>query len=364
MRIAAICACVVLAGCPNSTRNDSVTLANKASEAYGKKQYETAIDMYTKATDKWKENHAAWYGMSAAYGNKQDWASAEKAAGMAVQLAPEVAMYQLTYGKCLYNKTIAAAKQEQADREKKKPEQVVVDVSSLNFEKALQHLTEATKLNNDLWRAHMYIGLIYRDTNKFKEAASELTKSLESAPTEPKPWVELAELYRHWDYTDQAIQVAEQGAAVIPGENEKSDIWFEVGMGYDDKRNDDKAIDAFDKSLDSNRGNQKAKFARGQAYFRKGDYTKAKRDLEEFSKAGGESVEFFKQQASRMLMDIAAKSAMPGGQAAPGAGSPTTPGQRMSPEDLVKKSKEQKEGAKKEGGKKEGAKKEGAKKEE
>jgi tetratricopeptide (TPR) repeat protein len=356
MRIRALAIlAIVLAGCPNSARNDSVTVANKASEAYGKKQYETAIDMYTKATDRWRENHAAWYGLAAAYAAKLDWADAEKAAGTAVQLAPEVAMYQLMYGKCLYKKTIAAAKQEQADREKKKPEQVEVDVSSLNFEKPLQHLNEAVKLNNDLWRAHMYIGLIYRDTNKYKEAATELTKALESAPTDPQPWVELAELYRHWDYTDQAIQVAEQGAAVVPGENEKSDIWFEVGMGYDDKRLDDKAIEAFDKSLEANRSNQKAKFSRGQAYFRKGDYTKAKRDLEEFSKAGGASVEFFKQQASRMLMDIAAKSAMPtgagSGAPAPGAGSgasasPTTPGQKMSPEDLVKKSKEQKEGKK------------------
>ena len=37
----------------------------------------------------------------------------------------------------------------------------------------------------------------------------------------------------------------------------------------------------------------------------------AKRDLEEFSKTGGASVEFAKQQAAKMLMDIAAKSATP-----------------------------------------------------
>ena len=36
--------------------------------------------------------------------------------------------------------------------------------------------------------------------------------------------------------------------------------------------------------------------------------TNAKRDLEEFSKSGGASLEFAKQQAQKMLMDIAAKS--------------------------------------------------------
>ena len=63
-----------------------------------------------------------------------------------------------------------------------------------------------------------------------------------------------------------------------------------------------------------------------KAYFRKADYTNAKKDLEEFSKAGGASVEFAKQQASKMLMDIAAKSAA--------ANAPAEP--KQSPEDVVK----------------------------
>jgi tetratricopeptide (TPR) repeat protein len=100
-------------------------------------------------------------------------------------------------------------------------------------------------------------------------------------------------------------------------------------MGYDDKRLDDKAIDAFSKSIESKKDNHKAKFQRGQAYFRKGDYTNAKRDLEEFAKTGGASVEFAKQQASKMLIDIAAKSVVPG----------STPAEKPSPEDVVKKGK-------------------------
>ena len=114
----------------------------------------------------------------------------------------------------------------------------------------------------------------------------------------------------------------------MPGANDKSDIWYEVGMGYDDKRLDDKAIDAFTKSVDAKRDNHKAKFQRGQAYFRKGDYTNAKKDLEDFSKTGGASVEFAKQQASKMLIDIAAKSAVPG-----------APADKPSPEAAVKKGK-------------------------
>jgi tetratricopeptide (TPR) repeat protein len=100
-------------------------------------------------------------------------------------------------------------------------------------------------------------------------------------------------------------------------------------MGYDDKNQWDKAIEAFDKALESKRDNHKAKFQRGQAYFKKEDFAKAKRDLEEFSKSGGASLEFAKQQAQKMLMDIAAKSMQ----------NEKPPEQRMSPEDVVKKGK-------------------------
>ncbi|HEU0033616.1 MAG TPA: tetratricopeptide repeat protein [Kofleriaceae bacterium] len=338
--IASIALLIALTGCPSSQRNDSVKAANEGTKAYGAKQWETAIERYTKAVERWRENHSAWYGLSAAYAQRKDWGKAADAAKEAVTLEPDVAMYHLMYGRTLYEKAIQQAREDQARKENKKPEEVEPDLTSVNFEKAREHLQQAVKLNNDLWRAHYLLGAIDRHGGKVKEAAEHFSKALESGPTEPAPWIALAELYRQWDYTDQAIQVAQQGTLVIPGENEKSEIWFEVGMGYDDKRLDDKAIEAFDKSLESRKDNHKAKFARGQAYYRKGDYVKAKRDLEDFSKSGGASVEFFKQQASRMLMDIAAKSATGGT-----GGSSTTPsGERMSPEDLVKKNKEDKAG--------------------
>ncbi|MBA3456337.1 MAG: tetratricopeptide repeat protein, partial [Deltaproteobacteria bacterium] len=143
------------------------------------------------------------------------------------------------------------------------------------------------------------------------------------------------------DYTDQALAVAQQGAAVVPGANEVSDIWYVVGMAFDDKRLDDKAIEAFDKAIESRPDNHKAKFQRGQAYFRKGDFTKAKKDLEEFAKAGGSAVEFAKQQASKMLLDIAAKSSMqqntPAEAPAGGSGS-----KKMTPEQMLEDAKAKK----------------------
>jgi tetratricopeptide (TPR) repeat protein len=117
----------------------------------------------------------------------------------------------------------------------------------------------------------------------------------------------------------------------VVGSNEVSDIWYELGMGYDDKRMDDKAIEAFTKAIESKKDNHKATFQRGQVYYRKGDTEHAKRDLEDFSKTGGASQEFAKQQAQKMLMDIAAKAA--------GAAAPPPADKRQSPEELVKQSK-------------------------
>ncbi|HVK83395.1 MAG TPA: tetratricopeptide repeat protein [Kofleriaceae bacterium] len=325
---AALVALVGASGCGRS-KGESIKLTNEGNTAYGQKSFETAIERFDKATKLWEGNHTAWYGMGGAYSMRKDWDKSADAFQHAVNEAPEQAMYQMMFGVALYNKAIDSARKEQAARANKKPEEFDPDLSGVNFSKPLQHLQEAVKLNSDLWRAHYYIGRIYRDTNESKKAAEALTKAVSYAPPEAQPWMALAELYRGWDYSKEALAVAQQGVNAVPGAGDKGDLLFVVGMANDDMRNDEKAIEAFDDALKEKPDHHKAKFQRGQAYFRKGDLAKAKKDLEEFSKAGGASLEYEKQQAQKMLLDIAAKSAT---QA-------NTPTEKPSPEDLVKKGK-------------------------
>jgi tetratricopeptide (TPR) repeat protein len=329
--LGAMLAVAMLAGCPNQAKNDSTNALNAGNKALGQKQVETALSEYQKAVDRYRDNHLAWYGMGLAFIEKKDFDKAADALQHCVELAPEQTMYQMWYGIALYEKAVDNARQEQAKKQNKKPEEVDPDLAGVSFEKSSQALQEALKLNGNLWRAHYYLGKIYRATDKPKEASEEFSSAIKSNPREWGPYVALGELYRKWDYTDQAIQVASQGTANVPGTTEQSDIWFVLGMGYEDKANEDKAIEAFTKAIESKKDNHKAKFQRGQAYFRKGDMTNAKRDLEEFSKSGGASLEFAKQQASKMLMDIAAKSAMQSGAAAPEP--------KLSPEEMVKGAK-------------------------
>jgi tetratricopeptide (TPR) repeat protein len=330
-----------LAGCPNDSRNQSVKAANEGAKAMGQNQWDTAIERYEKAIERWRDNHSAWYYLGYAQSRKNDWKKAVDAAEKAVQLAPGQAMYQMFYGLALYEKAKHTAAEQQAASVNKKAEEITPDLSGVSFEKSHQHLQEAIKLNPDLWRAHYYLGRIYRDGGKVKEAAEEFTKALQSVPSQAAPWVALADLYRSWDYTDQALQVATQGVApnILPDSNESGDLWYVVGMAYDDKSLYEKSIEAYTKALELRRDLHVAKFQRGQAYYKLGNYPNAKRDLEEFSKTGGASVNFSKAQAAKMLMDIAAKTATP-----PGGGPAEKPGEKMSPEDVVKKTKGKKAG--------------------
>lgn len=306
-RALVVASLLLLAGCPNQAKNESIKSANEGSKALGSKNFESAITAFKKATDTYRDNHLAWYGLGAAYAQRQEWKAAADAFSTAVQIEPEQAMYQMWLGIAQYEKSVVEAREDLARKENKKPEDVKPDLGSINFEQPAQHLQKAVELNKDMWRAHYYLGKIYREQDKPKEAATEFSAALVSNPREQGPYVALGEMYRRWDYTDAAIKVAQQGVANVPGSNELSDIWYVLGMGYDDKAMNSEAIDAFTKAIESRKDNHKAKFQRGQAYFRTGKMDEAKKDLEEFSKTGGASLDFAKQQATKMLQDITFK---------------------------------------------------------
>jgi tetratricopeptide (TPR) repeat protein len=321
-----------LAGCPSKSQNESIKASNAGHKAFSQNQFDTAIERYKKAIERYRDNHSAWFGLANSYAKKGNWKDAAESAQNTVQIKPDIAMYHMMYGYTLFERAVQQAREQEAASQGKKPDDVTPDLSGVSFEKPLQHLQEAVKLNNELWRAHYYIGRIYRETGKVKEAAEEFTKALKSVPPEAGPWVALAQLYLLWDYTDQALAVASQGVApnILPDGNQAGDLWHVLGLSYDDKSLYEKSIEAYTKALENRRDLHVAKFQRGQAHYRLGNYPKAKADLEEFSKTGGASVSFAKAQASRMLIDIAAKTAT----------QPTgAPDKKMSPEEVVKQGK-------------------------
>jgi tetratricopeptide (TPR) repeat protein len=331
--VAAALASVVSLGACDTSVNESKTELALGNKALGSKGFDEAITHCEKAKTIWRDNHSAFWCLGIAYTKKGDWAKAADAFNETVTLAPDQPMYQMWLGIALYEKAVDTAKHDQATKEGKKLEEVEVDLGSINFQNASQHIQEAVKLNDNLWRAHYYLGKIYRTSDKPKEAAQEFTKAIQADAHQQAPYVALEELYRGWDYTDAAIKVAQAGTVNVVGQQELSEIYYDLGMGYDDKRQNKEAVDAFTKAIESYKDNHKAKFQRGQAYFRDKDYLNAKRDLEEFSKNGGASMAFEKGQASKMLMDIAVANA-------PKDAPP--PDKKLSPDELVKQQNKKK----------------------
>ena len=118
--------------------------------------------------------------------------------------------------------------------------------------------------------------------------------------------ISLVELYRRWSYNDQAAAVAQQGTLhVAPAES--GELWFELGMAHDAKRDDDKAIEAFTRAIAGKPDDLGSKFQRGQVYFRKGDFVNAKRDLDEVARSSDPAVASTKPLAVQMLGQIARK---------------------------------------------------------
>jgi tetratricopeptide (TPR) repeat protein len=300
-------ALVLAIGCGDAGRKESIQRTNAGHKALGAKQFDTAINEYKDAIAAYRDNHAAHYYLGEAYRGKKVFDKAAEGYAEAVRIKPDNVMYQMMYGVALYEDAVQKAREDAARLQNKKPAEVDVDYSLLNFDQAEQHLQAAVKLNADLFLEHAYLGRIYRATNRPREAAEQFSKAIVANPREWAPYVALSELYRKWDYPNEAIQVLTQGVEHVPGQVDKAELHYQLGMAYTEKQDDAKAIEAFTNAIDASKDKHIAKFMRGQAYLRKGDLKAADKDLEAFAKAAGPADATNKSIAQKMRFSIAAK---------------------------------------------------------
>lgn len=289
-----------------TVRNSSVGQLNACNKANAARQYDAAITACEAAIAAWSGNHLAWYALASAHMARNEWPQAREAVEHAVKLRPDVGMYQLYHGISLYEAERARVRDEQARRDNKKPEEVVIEPGLLRLDAARDALRRAVKLGPDLWRAHYYLGRVYRDLDDARHEAEQFNQTIATHPSYRFGYIALIELYRRWSYDDQALAVAQLGTANVPAA-ESPELWFEVGMAYDAKRDDDKAIEAFGKAIAGKPADLSSKFQRGQIYFRKGDFANARRDLEEVAKSGDPSIAGVRPLANQMLGQIARK---------------------------------------------------------
>jgi tetratricopeptide (TPR) repeat protein len=284
---------------PSPDAGDSIRRANAGHRAYASRQYDAAITEYEAAVKAWDGNHVAWYGLAGARTQRGDHRGAVQAIERCVALVPDQAMYWLLRGRLIYEATLADAREDAARAQSGRADQVMIDRSALDFTPAVQALLVAIQLEPRLWRAHYLLGRIHRDHGDPKAAAERFSEAIAQHTWDAAPYIALAELYRRWQYRDQAVDVAAIGAMAVPS---SADVWFELGMAYDDHGRRVEAIAAFTRALDLDPTLEPARFQRGQAYFRAKDFAHARRDLEAFVKAGKTSFEI--AQAHHMLAQV------------------------------------------------------------
>ena len=285
--------------------NASKTALARANILFKNNKRTEAIVAYREAIATWNGNHLAWYGLGASAYENRDHKTAVDALEHATAIVPSSPVYQLVLGVAIYESIVADAREAQAKRDGRSASDVVPDLSTLNFQRALDHLLLAVSLEPRVWRAHYFIGRIMREGGHAREAADEFTKAIQANPREPGPFIALAELYRKWDLTDAAIATAKQGVASVTPP--AGDLWFELGVALWEKHIDAEAIDALSKAIDLRADNVKARFQRGVAYIRVKQKAKAKADLQVVAASTDPTREFDRAIAQNLLLDLAAK---------------------------------------------------------
>jgi tetratricopeptide (TPR) repeat protein len=266
------------------TLDASIGHLNACNKAIAARQYEIAIAECRAATEVWPDNHLAWYARASAHLARREWSEANSAAEHAVTLRPDRAMYQLYHGIALYE-------------------------AEHRLGAARDALATAVRLEPALWRAHYYLGRIYRDLGDARRAAEQFSATIRTHPGYRFSYIALCELYRGRDHVEQALAVALLGAAHVPAA-EAADLWLEVGMAHEARGGDgalDRAIDAYGRALAIKPGDALAKLQRGQLYLRRGDLANAERDLEDALRSADPHVASAKPLVTELLAQIASR---------------------------------------------------------
>ena len=282
----------------DQTINASIERMNACNQAVVARRYDAAIAECQSATTTWDGNHLAWYALAGAHMARRDWRQAKAAIEHAVTLRPDQAMYQLYHGIALYE----AAHETRRDPAHK------VSTPAPRLDAARDALIAAVKLGPELWRAHYYLGRVYRELDNARRAAVQFTATIRTNPGYRFAYIALIELYRRWDYAEQALTAARLGAANVPAA-EAADLWFEVGIIHDARHADDQAIEAFTSAIAARPDDAGSKFERAQIYLRRGDLERARHDLEDVARTTDPRAGVTKQLASQLLTTIAASRA-------------------------------------------------------
>jgi len=275
----------LLAACGSRDMNASIEKTNEGVEAYAGGQFTAAEKFFLEATTIERDNHSAWYNLGQAREKLDKYKEAAEAFAEAVKISSGDAMYNYRYGKSLIGEDCTPG-----------PES--------NISQAQNYLEKAVKLNARLYKAWECLGQIYAQLDDPKRAAEAWSTSASLNPYFGKPFIALGKLYIKWDKLSEAISVLDQGRLNVKDPIEQSNIYYHLGLAYEEQGGWDKAIAAYSEALNIRAENLDARRQRGFAYARQGQKEPAKTDLDAFVKAGGGGNAFDIQAANEVLIRL------------------------------------------------------------
>ena len=279
-------------------RDVSVTMLNTCNRAITAQRYSEAITACRGATDLWSGNHLAWYGSASAHLARGEWQAAAAAIARAVALRPDRAMYQMYDGIARYEAATEAASGRAAD-----PGRPAIDA-------ARDALLRAVGREPGLWRAHYYLGRLYRDRDDVRSAAAEFALAITANPGRRDGYVALSELYRSQGVPDPALAVALRGTEHVRP-TDAADLWFEAALAHGAAGHDGPAIAALGKVLELRPRDGDARLQRGRLHALRGDHAAARADLEAVIASSEPELAAVRTVAQRLLQQVDAEQHAP-----------------------------------------------------
>ena len=271
-------------GCGSADMNESITQANEGVQLYQNGQLNKAEGLLEQATSLAPENHNAWYNLGLVRTELKKWDGAVEAFTEAVKLRGENSKYQYYLGRAHLR------------------------MEPPNYSLAQEHFEKATELDPKNYKSLYFLGKTYASQGKVKEAAEAWTKSASiSSGNFANPFDDLSQLYIRWGFLDQAVAVLQAGLKRIEGVQEKSALYFHLGLAYQGKGQLKEAVDAYSKALSAHAGNKNARLQRGLAYADLKEKDNAIADLEAFINGGGNGEDYYKSAANQRLSELRAQ---------------------------------------------------------
>jgi tetratricopeptide (TPR) repeat protein len=235
---------------PRKTVDNSAVLMTQAKDCLDAKNFDCAIDSYTKLIVSQPQSAEAYYSRGRAYNKKGDFDRGINDFNKAIELQPAYAEAYTYRG--------------------------AANAVLRKFDDAIKDLTKAIEVNPQIYDAYLNRGLAHRDSGNRDQAIRDFDSAIALNAKDPRGFFERGFTYNGQGNRDEAIKDFNKA---IDLDSQSSDAHRERGAAYLFEGNIDQAIKDLDKALELNPKDAFTWYHRALAYGNRGNHDQARRDF-------------------------------------------------------------------------------------